>query len=85
VCGICLGLVGSFWLGSWMFGVVAGASMFFALNTSAMMGVLLPAFFSRIGVDPAITAGPFITAIQDVTGLILYLGLATLFLPWIPR
>jgi magnesium transporter len=85
VCGICLGLVGFFWMGSWMFGVVAGTSMFFALNTSAMMGILLPAFFNRIGVDPAITAGPFITAIQDVTGLILYLGLATLFLPWIPR
>jgi magnesium transporter len=85
VCGICLGLVGFFWMGSWMFGLVAGTSMFFALNTSAMMGVLLPAFFNRIGVDPAITAGPFITAIQDVTGLILYLGLATLFLPWIPR
>jgi magnesium transporter len=85
VCGICLGLVGFFWMGSWMFGVVAGTAMFFALNTSAMMGILLPAFFNRIGVDPAITAGPFITAIQDVTGLILYLGLATLFLPWIPR
>ena len=85
VCGISLGLVGFFWMGSWMFGVVAGTSMFFAMNTSAMMGILLPAFFNRIGVDPAITAGPFITAIQDVTGLILYLGLATLFLPWIPR
>jgi magnesium transporter len=85
VCGICLGVVGSLWLGSWMFGVVAGTAMFFALNTSAMMGVLLPAFFNRVGVDPAITAGPFITAIQDVTGLILYLGLATLLLPWIPR
>jgi len=55
------------------------------LNTSAMMGVLLPTFFNRIGVDPAITAGPFITAIQDVTGLIIYLGLATMILPWIPR
>jgi magnesium transporter len=85
VCGICLGLVGSVWLGSWMFGVVAGTAMFFALNTSAAMGVLLPAFFHRIGVDPAITAGPFITAIQDVTGLVLYLGLATLLLPWIPK
>jgi magnesium transporter len=85
VCGICLGLVGFFWMGSWMFGIVAGTAMFFALNTSAMMGILLPAFFNRIGVDPAITAGPFITAIQDVTGLILYLGLATLLLPWIPR
>lgn len=63
----------------------AGIAMFFALNTSAMMGVLLPAFFNRIGVDPAITAGPFITAIQDATGIIIYLGLATLLLPWIPR
>jgi magnesium transporter len=85
VCGLCLGIVGAFWLGSWMFGVVAGTAMFLALNTSAMMGVLLPAFFNRIGVDPAITAGPFITAIQDVTGLILYLGMATLALPWISR
>jgi magnesium transporter len=82
-CGIGLGLVASFWLGSWMLGLVAGVSMFLALNTSAMMGVLLPAFFNRIGVDPAITSGPFITAIQDVTGLVLYLGLATLLLPWI--
>jgi magnesium transporter len=84
-CGIGLGLVAWFWLGSWMLGLVAGVSMFFALNTSAMMGVLLPAFFNRIGVDPAITSGPFITAIQDVTGLVLYLGLATLLLPWIPQ
>jgi magnesium transporter len=50
-----------------------------------MMGVLLPAFFNRIGIDPAITAGPFITAIQDATGIIIYLGLATLILPWIQR
>lgn len=85
VCGLSLGVVGALWLGSWMFGIVAGTAMFFALNTSAMMGVLLPAFFNRIGVDPAITAGPFITAIQDVTGLVLYLGLATLLLPWIPK
>jgi magnesium transporter len=82
-CGMGLGLVASFWLGSWALGLVAGIAMFLALNTSAMMGVLLPAFFNRIGVDPAITAGPFITAIQDVTGLVLYLGLATLLLPWI--
>jgi magnesium transporter len=85
VCGFCLGIAGTLWLGSWMFGVVAGTAMFFALNTSAMMGVLLPTFFNRIGVDPAITAGPFITAIQDVMGLVLYLGLATLLLPWIPK
>ena len=85
VCGLGLGLVASLWLQSWMLGVVAGVAMFFALNTSAMMGVLLPTFFNRIGVDPAITAGPFITAIQDVTGLIIYLGLATMILPWIPR
>lgn len=84
-CGTALGVVAWVWLGSWMLGAVAGVAMFFSLNTSAMMGVLLPAFFNRIGVDPAITAGPFITAIQDVTGIITYLGLATLLLPWIPR
>lgn len=80
VCGVALGVVASVWLESWTLGVVAGVAMFFSLNTSAMMGVLLPAFFHRIGVDPAITAGPFITAIQDVTGIVIYLGLATLLL-----
>jgi magnesium transporter len=85
VCGLGLGAVASVWLGSWMLGVVAGLAMFFALNTSAMMGVLLPTFFHRLGIDPAITAGPFITAIQDATGIIIYLGLATLLLPWISR
>jgi magnesium transporter len=85
VCGLGLGVVASVWLGSWMLGVVAGLAMFFALNTSAMMGVLLPTFFHRFGIDPAITAGPFITAIQDATGIIIYLGLATLLLPWISR
>jgi magnesium transporter len=45
----------------------------------------LPTFFHRAGIDPAITAGPFITAIQDATGIIIYLGLATLLLPWISR
>jgi magnesium transporter len=84
-CGLGLGAVASIWLGNWLLGVVAGVAMFFALNTSAMMGVLLPAFFNRIGIDPAITAGPFITAIQDATGIIIYLGLATLILPWIQR
>lgn len=85
VCGFGLGVVASLWLGNWLLGVVAGVAMFFALNTSAMMGVLLPAFFNRIGIDPAITAGPFITAIQDATGIIIYLGLATLVLPWIVK
>jgi magnesium transporter len=85
VCGLGLGVVASVWLGSWMLGVVAGLAMFFALNTSAMMGVFLPTFFHRLGIDPAITAGPFITAIQDAIGIIIYLGLATLLLPWISR
>jgi magnesium transporter len=85
ICGLGLGVVASVWLGSWMLGVVAGLAMFFALNTSAMMGVLLPTFFHRLGIDPAITAGPFITAIQDATGILIYLGLATLLLPWISR
>jgi magnesium transporter len=34
----------------------------------------------RLGFDPALTAGPFETAFQDVVGVSIYLGLATMLI-----
>ena len=35
------------------------------------------------GFDPALTAGPFETALQDVLGVTIFLGLATALLRWL--
>lgn len=37
----------------------------------------------RIGFDPALTAGPFETAFQDVLGVTIFLSLATALLRWL--
>jgi len=37
----------------------------------------------KLNVDPAISTGPFITTWNDVVGLLIYLGLITLFLPYL--
>lgn len=48
--------------------------------TGGVIGSLSPLFFKSVGVDPAITAGPFETAVQDVIGISIYLLLAAQFL-----
>jgi len=34
-------------------------------------------------VDPALATGPFITTFNDILGVLVYLGIATLFLDWV--
>lgn len=47
--------------------------------TSALMGVLVPLLLNRLGIDPAIATGPFITVVSDILGLVIYLAFATVY------
>lgn len=72
--------------GSWfdpVFGFVIGFSMFVAVNLSGFVGTVVPMLSKRLGFDPALTAGPFETAFQDVVSVTILLGLATLLLHWL--
>lgn len=40
-------------------------------------------FNYQIKVIPAVASGPFITTINDMTGLVIYLGIATLLLDYL--
>jgi magnesium transporter len=50
------------------------------MTVAAVMGVLAPSFFKRVGVDPAIASSPFVQTANDITGIMIYFGTATLFL-----
>jgi magnesium transporter len=39
-------------------------------------GSMLPLFFRRIGLDPALMANPLIAGIMDLTGIVIYLNVA---------
>jgi magnesium transporter len=80
ICGFIVGVVANVWHGPAMLGLVVGLSMFAAITVAAIMGTLMPIVLKRFGVDPAISSGPFVTAANDITGLVIYLGLATILL-----
>jgi magnesium transporter len=45
-------------------------------TAGTLLGVFSPLFFSRIGVDPAIAAGPIVTAFNDVLSMAIYFLIA---------
>lgn len=61
-------------------GVVTGLAMACIIVMSKLLGALLPMLSERVGLDPALMAGPVITTVVDAFGLVIYFGLATLLL-----
>ena len=78
-CGFILTVVG--WgLHQGFLGVVVGVSLVIAFLVSTSMATIMPIVLKRMGVDPAVAAGPFVTTANDITGITIYLTLATIFL-----
>lgn len=57
-----------------------GAAMLLAMMISSLSGTLIPLFFQRLGIDPAVASGPLITTVNDLVAVVTYYGLAWLFL-----
>lgn len=57
-------------------------ALFVAMMLSGLSGAVIPLFLSRIGVDPAVASGPFITTVSDLVAVIAYYGLAWVLLIW---
>ncbi len=59
-------------------GLVIGLAMVTVLR-AALGGIVIPLALIRLGVDPAVSSGPFVTTITDVVGFFSFLGIATLW------
>jgi magnesium transporter len=75
-----LGVAAGYWFGHAELGFVLAAAMIFNMVWAGFAGTLIPLAMDRLGFDPAIGAGPFLTTTTDVLGFFSFLGLATLFL-----
>ena len=82
VCAAVVGTIGAFWH-SPVFGLVVAVSKFVSVNLSGPAGTAIPMISKRLGFDPALTAGPFEAALQDVLGVTIFLSLATALLRWL--
>ncbi|MBP3797985.1 MAG: magnesium transporter [Ruminococcus sp.] len=57
-----------------------GVSLLLAMLISSAVGTLIPLFFKRIKVDPAVASGPLITTINDLVAVVTYYGLSWILL-----
>ncbi|MBQ1454153.1 MAG: magnesium transporter [Ruminococcus sp.] len=57
-----------------------GVSLVLAMVISSTVGTLIPLFFKKIKVDPAVASGPLITTINDLVAVVTYYGLSGLLL-----
>jgi len=55
-----------------------GTAMFSAIMVSTTLGLFLPFFFRRIGIDPAISSGPLVTTANDSISVAIYMFLTLL-------
>jgi len=81
--GLAVGLIGWWWKGSPMLGLVAGAAMLLNQLAAAVSGVLIPLGLKSLRLDPALASSIFLTTVTDVAGFFFFLGLATLGLKWL--
>jgi len=59
---------------------VIGSAMVINLLVAALAGILIPLGLNKLGADPALASGTFVTMMTDVIGFLAFLGLATLVL-----
>lgn len=77
---VIMGIVGVVWFGMPLLGLVIAAAMVINLIVAGLSGVLVPLVLDRLGFDPALAAGTFVTTVTDVVGFFAFLGLASLVL-----
>ncbi|WP_170006742.1 magnesium transporter [Bacillus fonticola] len=82
-CGVVVTFVVALWQGSWVLGLLVGSAIFCSLFVATLAGSLVPLVMHKLKIDPAVASGPFITTINDVISILIYLGLATTFMGYL--
>ena len=57
-----------------------GLALFLAMIISSLIGTIIPMFFHKIKVDPAVASGPLITTVNDLVAVVTYYGLVGVLL-----
>jgi magnesium transporter len=79
VFAVIMGMIAAAWFNVTDLGLVIGLAMVTVLAAAALGGILIPLILTRLGVDPAVSSGPFVTTVTDVVGFFSFLGIATLW------
>ena len=80
ICGLLGGLIGFFWQDSLALGIVVFLALLIAISFGALMGVIVPLFFKKIKIDPAVASGAMIATANDLLAINIYFLLAAVFM-----
>ncbi|MEM9435097.1 MAG: magnesium transporter [Pseudomonadota bacterium] len=80
VFAVIMGVIGMIWFGTPLLGFVIAIAMVINLVVAALAGILIPIVLDRLGIDPALASGAFVTTVTDVVGFFAFLGLAAMLL-----
>jgi len=80
--GILLALILVAWgvvvMGDTKLGVAVAIATSAAVLLAACLGTTMPMLLKRMDVDPALATGPFLTTLNDILGIVVYLSIAYL-------
>jgi magnesium transporter len=77
---VLMGLVGAIWFDNTMLGLVIAVAMVINMVVAGLAGTGVPILLEKMGVDPALASGAFVTTVTDVIGFFAFLGLAAVWL-----
>ncbi|NMW85900.1 magnesium transporter [Peptoniphilus sp. AGMB00490] len=83
IIGILAAAVFVFWHHNIYLGFILFFAMILNMIIACSMGFLIPLILDKIKIDPAIASSIFLTTFTDTCGFFIFLGLATIFLPFL--
>jgi magnesium transporter len=79
-CGTLISIIALVWQGNAVLGVVVGSSLVMTLIIGTLAGTIIPIILYKLNIDPAVASGPLITTLNDILSLLIYFGIATMFI-----
>ena len=64
-------------------GFLVGISILATIIVATLAGTLVPLLMHKMKIDPAVASGPFITTISDLISILIYFGMATMFMGYL--
>ncbi|MBU8877484.1 magnesium transporter [Bacillus sp. FJAT-29790] len=83
ICGALVSLIVFIWQNNLFLGILVGISILCTLIVATLAGALIPLIMHKFKIDPAVASGPFITTINDIISILIYFGMATMFMEYL--
>jgi magnesium transporter len=83
--GIAAGLVVFLLWDNLTLGAVLAGAMIANLFVAGCAGALIPLLLRRLNFDPALSSGPLVTSLTDISGYTVFLALSTAVISWLAR